>query len=401
MSKLNNFFSLPFFNQKKYPFLIWFLLAIVTALKLYLTFDKTKYNNYLIYKNVYFNTINQVSLYAENPNLFLDSNHYGPLFSILIAPFALLPDGFGMVFWNVFNAGFLIWAVSKLPIRQSKITLILWICAHELLTSLLGTQFNPAMTSIIILSFVFIYNKQEFWAAFFIVLGTYIKLYGIVGLAFFFFSKNKFKFIGSLVLWAAILFVLPMLISSPDFIIKSYAEWFDSLVHKNNLNSSLTSMQDISVMGMFRRIVQNPNLSNLPFLIVGLLVFGLPYLRFNLYHNLKFQLLLLSSVLIFTVIFSSGSESPTYIIAFLGVAIWFVIQEKPLTNSALFLLIFALVFTSFSPSDLMPKYIRTHFIQPYALKALPCVLIWMKIVYEMLVMKENAGVNFIKNDANA
>ena len=401
MSKLNNFFSLPFFNQKKYPFLIWFLLAIVTALKLYLTFDKTKYNNYLIYKNVYFNTINQVSLYAENPNLFLDSNHYGPLFSILIAPFALLPDGFGMVFWNVFNAGFLIWAVSKLPIRQSKITLILWICAHELLTSLLGTQFNPAMTSIIILSFVFIYNKQEFWAAFFIVLGTYIKLYGIVGLAFFFFSKNKFKFIGSLVLWAAILFVLPMLISSPDFIIKSYAEWFDSLVHKNNLNSSLTSMQDISVMGMFRRIVQNPNLSNLPFLIVGLLVFGLPYLRFNLYHNLKFQLLLLSSVLIFTVIFSSGSESPTYIIAFLGVAIWFVIQEKPLTNSALFLLIFALVFTSFSPSDLMPKYIRTHFIQPYALKALPCVLIWMKIVYEMLVMKENAAVNFIKNDANA
>ena len=401
MSKLNNFFSLPFFNQKKYPFLIWFLLAIVTALKLYLTFDKTKYNNYLIYKNVYFNTINQVSLYAENPNLFLDSNHYGPLFSILIAPFALLPDGFGMVFWNVFNAGFLIWAVSKLPIRQSKITLILWICAHELLTSLLGTQFNPAMTSIIILSFVFIYNKQEFWAAFFIVLGTYIKLYGIVGLAFFFFSKNKLKFIGSLVLWAAILFVLPMLISSPEFIIKSYAEWFDSLVHKNDLNGSLTSMQDISVMGMFRRIVQNPNLSNLPFLIVGLLVFGLPYLRFNLYHNLKFQLLLLSSVLIFTVIFSSGSESPTYIIAFLGVAIWFVIQEKPLTNSTLFLLVFALVFTSFSPSDLMPKYIRTHFIQPYALKALPCVLIWMKIVYEMLVMKENAGVNFIKNDANA
>ena len=401
MSKLNNFFSLPFFTQKKYPVFIWFLLAIVTALKLYLTFDKTKYNNYLIYKNVYFNTINQVSLYAENPNLFLDSNHYGPLFSLLIAPFALLPDGFGMVFWNVFNAGFLIWAVSKLPIRQSKITLVLWICAHELLTSLLGTQFNPAMTSIIILSFVFIHNKQEFWAAFFIVLGTYIKLYGIVGLAFFFFSNNKFKFIGSLVFWAAILFVLPMLISSPDFIIKSYAEWFDSLVHKNDLNSSLTSMQDISVMGMFRRILQNPNLSNLPFLVVGLLVFGLPYLRFNLYHNLKFQLLLLSSVLIFTVIFSSGSESPTYIIAFLGLAIWFVIQEKPLTNSTLFLLVFALVFTSFSPSDLMPKYIRTHFIQPYALKALPCVLIWMKIVYEMLVMKENAAVNFIKNDANA
>ena len=400
MSKIKNFFTLPFFVEKKYPIYIWLFLALGTALKLFLTFDKTKYNNYLIYKNVFWNTINQVSLYAENSALFLDSNHYGPLFSILIAPFALLPDGFGMVFWNIFNAGFLIWAVSKLPIHQSKITLILWICAHELLTSLLALQFNPLMTSIIILSFVFIHNKKEFWAAFFIVLGTYIKLYGIVGLAFFFFSKNKVKFTGSLVLWAIILFVLPMLISSPEFIVKSYAEWFDSLVHKNDLNGSLTSMQDISVMGMFRRILQNPNLSNLPFLVVGLLIFGLPYLRFNLYHNLKFQLLLLSSVLIFTVIFSTGSESPTYIIAFLGVAIWFVIQEKPVTNFNLFLLIFALIVTSFSPSDLMPRYIRNNFIQPYALKALPCVLIWIKITYEMLIIKENKAVNFIKNDVD-
>ena len=400
MSKIKNFFTLPFFVEKKYPIYIWLFLALGTAFKLFLTFDKTKYNNYLIYKNVFWNTINQVSLYAENSALFLDSNHYGPLFSILIAPFALLPDGFGMVFWNIFNAGFLIWAVSKLPIHQSKITLILWICAHELLTSLLALQFNPLMTSIIILSFVFIHNKKEFWAAFFIVLGTYIKLYGIVGLAFFFFSKNKVKFTGSLVLWAIILFVLPMLISSPEYIVKSYAEWFDSLVHKNDLNGSLTSMQDISVMGMFRRILQNPNLSNLPFLVVGLLIFGLPYLRFNLYHNLKFQLLLLSSVLIFTVIFSTGSESPTYIIAFLGVAIWFVIQEKPVTNFNLFLLIFALIVTSFSPSDLMPRYIRNNFIQPYALKALPCVLIWIKITYEMLIIKENKAVNFIKNDVD-
>lgn len=401
MSKIKNFFALPFFDQKKYPILLWLFLAVATAVKLYFTFDKTKYNNYLIYKNVYFNTINQVSLYTENANLYFDSNHYGPLFSILIAPFALLPDGFGMVFWNVFNAAFLIWAVSKLPLHQSKITLILWLCAHELLTSLLGTQFNPLMTSIIILSFVFIYNKNEFWAAFFIVLGTYIKLYGIVGLAFFFFSKNKLRFIAALFLWAVLLFVLPMAISSPEFIVKSYAEWFASLVHKNDLNSSLTSMQDISVMGMFRRVLHNPNLSNLPFLVVGLLIFGLPYLRFNLYSNLKFQLLLLSSVLIFTVIFSSGSESPTYIIAFMGVAIWFVIQKKPLTNLNLFLLIFALILTSLSPSDLIPKYIRVHFIRPYALKALPCVLIWIKIVHEMLVMKNNQVLDFINKDANA
>ena len=136
------------------------------------------------------------------------------------------------------------------------------------------------------------------------------------------------KFIGSLAFWSIVFFVLPMAISSPEFILNSYSEWFARLVEKNNENTSLTSMQDISIMGMVRKTLNMPHLSNMLFLLPGLLLFGLPYLRFNMFSNKKFQLLLLSSVLIFTVIFSSGSESPTYIIAFAGVAIWFVIQEE-------------------------------------------------------------------------
>jgi hypothetical protein len=253
------------------------------------------------------------------------------------------------------------------------------------------------MTSIIVLSYVYINEGKDFWSAFLIILGTFIKLYGIVGLAFFFFSRNKPKFILSLIIWSGILFVLPMLISSPEFIINSYKEWFERLVVKNSENASLVSMQDISVMGMFRRLTANPELSNLPFLVAGLLLFGLPYLRINLYKNPKFRLLLLASVLIFTVIFSSGSESPTYIIAFVGVAIWFVIQNKPISAFTWFLFIFAMVLTSFSPSDLIPKFLRDNYIQPYALKALPCILIWLRIVYEMMVMKNEETNEDIKS----
>jgi hypothetical protein len=65
--------------------------------------------------------------------------------------------------------------------------------------------------------------------------------------------------------------------------------------------------------------------------------------------------MLLASVLIFTVIFSSGSESPTYIIAFAGVSIWFMIQEFPGSKGILFLFVFAFLLTSMSPSDLFPK----------------------------------------------
>ena len=367
-------------NNKKIILVIWILLASISAIKQYLIGND---NNYLIFKNVFYHTLEQKSLYATYPNLYFDHNHYGPIFSLFIAPFALLSDSIGMFLWCLFNALVLVYAIRQINLESNKINLVLWICAHEFLTAILGQQFNPIMTSIIILSYVLIEKEKDFWSACLIVLGTFIKLYGIVGLAFFFFSKNKMKFIGSLAIWSIVFFLLPMAISSPEFILNSYSEWFNRLVEKNNENASLNSMQDISIMGMVRKTLNMPHLSNMLFLIPGLLLFGLPYLRFNMYSNKKFQLLLLASVLIFTVIFSSGSESPTYIIAFAGVAIWFVIQEEK-TKWTWFLFIFAMILTSFSPSDLIPKFIRETYVKPYALKALPCVLIWFQITYELI-----------------
>jgi predicted lysophospholipase L1 biosynthesis ABC-type transport system permease subunit len=69
------------------------------------------------------------------------------------------------------------------------------------------------MTAIIILSFVFIRNGKDFWAALLIIAGTYIKLYGIVGLAFFFFSDNKIK----LIIIAAVLVGHIICIANADF----------------------------------------------------------------------------------------------------------------------------------------------------------------------------------------
>jgi hypothetical protein len=355
-----------------------------------------KFNNYKIYKNVYFHTIEKLPLYKEYPFEYFDHNHYGPVFSIVIAPFALLPDYLGLPLWGLFNAGILAWAIAQLPLKSSQINAVLWICFQELLTALLGLQFNPMMTAIIILSFVYIEKAKDFWSAFFIVLGVFVKLYGIVGLAFFFFSKNKIKFILSLLFWSIVLFTLPMLISSPEYIIQTYHEWFERLILKNNENTGLDSYQDISLMGMVRRIFQDSSISNLPFLIGGIILFGLQYLRIKQYKEESFRLMFLASVLIFTVIFSSGSESPTYIIAFVGVAIWFVIQPKPISNTCIVLFILALILTSLSPSDLIPKFLKDNYIRPYALKALPCVLIWFSIVYEMLKNKFN-NYNSISN----
>ena len=381
-----NLFKHSFFTDKRYILLIWIVITVVSVVKQFLIGN---YNNYKIFKGVYFHTINKLPLYNEYPLEYFDHNHYGPVYSLIIAPFAILPDYIGMILWGIFNAAILVWAITQLPLKQAQITAVLWICFHEFLTTLLGLQFNPIMTALIILSFVYIDKEKVFWAAMFIVLGVFVKLYGVVGLAFFFFTKDKIKFITSSIFWCLMFFVLPMLISSPEYIIQTYIEWFDRLIVKNAENTGLNSYQDICLMGMVRRIMQDSTISNLPFLLSGIVLFGLQYLRIKEYKEEGFRLMMLASVLIFTVIFSTGSESPTYIIAFVGVAIWFVIQPKPINRFYIFLFIFAIILTSLSPSDLMPKFIRENYIRPFALKALPCVLIWIAIIYEMFTKKFN------------
>jgi Glycosyltransferase family 87 len=368
--------------KKQCVFAVYLLLALVAGFKQY---HHHSYNNYLIFKYVYWHTIDLQNLYHNYPE-YQDSNHYGPIFSIFIAPFALLPDGLGCILWNIANVAILLWGIYSLPISLNKRTIIAWICAHEALTALFSFQFNIALTGLILLSFSYLIKKKEFQSAFFIAFGTLVKLYGIVGLAFFFFTKNKLKFIAGCFVAFLVLFALPMIISSPGFVIQSYADWYHSLAHKNDLNASLTSFQDISLMGIVRRATGNVNIPNAPFLLVGLILFGLPYLRINQYKNIGFRLMLLASTLIFTVIFSSGSESPTYIIAFAGVAIWFMVQQNPKKGWIIALFIFAFILTSLSPTDIFPRAVK-EFIRLYSLKALPCVIIWLTIIYQM--MKED------------
>jgi hypothetical protein len=371
------------FTNPKFVLILWFGLSFIAAVKELLIHQ---INNYKIYKYTFYNLIHQQNLYLPNPQFFEDKNHYGVIFAMIIAPFYMLPDFIAVMLWSLFNSFMLYKAITMLPIDHKKQIAILLICANELVTASLSVQVNPFVTSLIVLSYVFIKDKKDFWAAMVIALGTFIKLYGIVGLAFFFFSQNKLKFTLSTMFWFVVMFCLPMVFSSPHFVVQCYQDWYHSLSDKDIENSG-SFMQDVSVKGMVRRIFHQPDLSNIWFLVPGVVLFFSSYLKIKNYKYTQFQLLILASTLIFPIIFSSSSESPTYIIAFVGVAIWYVNAPRPVSGFDMFLLVFALVLTSFSPTDLFPHYLSNHFTKPYALKALPCFVIWLKIVYETLTRK--------------
>lgn len=367
--------------DRRFVISIFIAIALITGIKQY---TRGHYNNYKIFKYTFLHSLSEKPLFLEYPDEYGDSNHYGPVFALIIAPFAILPDALGTSLWNIANAMVLCMGFYSLPLPLRTRSIIALLCAHEALVAMLSFQFNVGLTGLIMLSFSYLHNGKEVKSAFAIALGTLIKLYGIVGLAFFFFSRNKLKLIVSGLIVLIILIILPAILSSPEFIIRSYSDWFVSLKEKNMQNVSLSSMQDISLMGIVRRIMQDASIPNLPFLIGGIILFLLPYTRVSQYQYTSYRLLLLASVLIFAVIFSSGSESPTYIIAFTGVSIWFMIQASPVSKGVLFLFLFAFLLTSMSPSDLFPKIIRDNYIKPYSLKALPCVLVWFTIIYQML-----------------
>ncbi|MBC7653287.1 MAG: DUF2029 domain-containing protein [Oligoflexus sp.] len=373
----------PVVFSKNFVVGLYILIAIITGFKQYY---RESFNNYKIFKYTYYHTINQQPLYENYPQQYDDSNHYGPVFGLIVAPFALLPDYLGTILWNIANALLLIFGIYSLPLSIVKRSVLGLLCAHEALGAMLSYQFNVGLTGLILFSFSYLLKNEVGKSAIAIALGTLIKIYGILGLAFFFFTKRKISFIVYGIISLVLLVILPIFLSSVEFTKQAYIDWYSSLIHKNDLNVSLTSGQDISLMGIIRRLMQNPNVPNLPFIIGGLILFLSPYLRINQYKNVAFRLMLLASSLIFVVIFSTGSESPTYIIAFTGVSLWFVIQENPKLNWIIILYIFAFILTSLSPSDIFPKYIRVNYVQHFSLKALPCVMVWFVIIYHMLVV---------------
>jgi hypothetical protein len=289
----------------------------------------------------------------------------------------------GLLLWGIALTLFLYWAIRKSQFTKYQQLFILWFCAHEMLTALYMQQFNIAIAATILLSYYLIEKEKDFWAAFFIMLGTFVKAYSIVGLAFFFFSKHKGKFVVALIFWAIVMFVAPMpFFHGWDYIVSQYHEWYISLMNKNAENT-VNIMNNISLLGMVHRI-SGVWFNDLWLIVPGVVLFALPYLRISQYQHVAFRQTVLASAMMIIVLFSTGSESSGYITPLIGVVVWYTAAPWKRTKWDVALMVFVFILSSMSPSDLFPAYLRKEFVQPYALKALPVTIVWLQLCYEML-----------------
>jgi hypothetical protein len=369
-----------FLGNRTLALSLWFGLSLFAVLQV-AWLDKL--NIFNVFRSGYFHLLQERNLYLLYPAEYGDVYIYGPVFGLLIAPFALLPVKIGAVCWVMFNVTILYWAISKLPIARFYQTALLILCSHELMNSSSWLQANAITCAFILLGYAFVREKKDHWALFFIMLATFIKIYGIIGLAFFPFSYTRLKFILWALIWSIVFFIAPVLLTSWHFLLQTYHDWYVALSQKNNTNIRLDThyyFHDISFMGLIRRIFY-PGLKNIYVMLPAALFFISQFRFMKYFHDLRYQLYLLCSCLLFVVIFSTSAESPTYIIAIPAICIWYFLQPASRTTTIFFIILF--VFTTFSYSDLLTPWFRKHVVMPYSLKALPSCIVWCMIVVQV------------------
>ena len=358
--------------------LLWFLVPVALWA---LSYFRNRYNNYKIFKHVFWNVLEGRNLYLQYPDKYGDINHYGPVFALVIAPFSVLPDVLGGMLWCVAMAGLFAWAVSRLDLPRERRILLLALCSLELWDSIWSHQFNPAIAALMLLTFADVEEGRDFRAPLWILIGTFVKLYSVVGLLFFFFARDRKAFFAGSLVWSLVLFALPMAISSPLYVLHTYRDWYLELASKHAQNVVLYTSQDLSLMGLVRRATGR-SIPSIWFYLVGIPLVLAPLLRVGQYPYRRFRTLFLASLLMFVVLFSSGSENSTYVVCATGAALWIVDQEQPFTRRNVILLV-AMLLVGLAPTDLLTKPVRLV-TDAYALIALPYAVAWLLLCRDLL-----------------
>lgn len=331
-------------------------------------------NNFLIFRAASLHLLHGQDLYAAYPALHFDFYKYSPTFALLFLPLAVLPLGLSMLVWNALNAGVLYWALGTVLTRRNA-DLARAIVFLDMLGSLQNVQSNALVAGLIIATFTAWERRHTALGAFAAGIGTAIKLFPLAAVSFAVFHDRKLRVALAVALTLVALFAAPLLVTSPATLAAQYASW-RAIEATDALERGFTVMQ-------MAELLFHGGIPNWPLQLGGTLLLVAPILlRPQLHASFGFRRLYLCSVLVFCVIFNHQSESPTFVIAVAGVAVWFAsLARRTALEWALF--VFAVVATILASSDAMPRAIQAGLFDRYHFKVVPCILVWAYLQWQL------------------
>jgi hypothetical protein len=372
------FFKRPIFSDYRFIFGVFFLATLVTAIQNTFFLDT---NNYKIFYHSYYHLKEGVSLYNEYPQQYYDHYHYAPAFAVLFMPVFLLPFKVGLFIWHFLFGAAWIYGIWKMPFSRSQKVFAYWFGLNEYLTAVSNAQTNPLIAVIPLLAFVFFQRGHVFFAAAVIMLGFHIKIYSVVAVALFLLYPEKLKFLLSCLFWFLLIGILPGFVGGFDKLEWHYSNWINQLMIKTDHDKTA----NISVHRIIHQLFSD-TIPTLAIVAGGVVLFCTVYIRRKFFEHEHFRMLMVASICIFQVIFQPAAESATYITAVTGCIIYWIVSPKQTIDIILIIACFLL--TIMSPTDLVPNSLKDAVIKPYVLKAWPCVLIWLRVIYLMHTMND-------------
>ncbi len=339
----------------------------------------TSYENYVIFKNSFPHFLTGLNPYAAFPTEQWDLYKYSPAFALFMAPFAAVPDWLGLPAWNLLNALVLLAAILKLPVlTDNQRSFMAWFVLLELITSMQNSQSNGLTAGLMLWTFIALERGKTWQAAGAVAAGGFIKIFGIFAAVLALLYPRWLKFSAWLLAWSVFLTLIPLLVVSPKHLWQVYEWWWELLRDDHAASVGL------SVQGWLQTwFGWLP--SKMAVTLAGLAIFAASIFTVNRQPSTVNRVLACASLLIWVVIFNHKAESPTFVIALCGVALWWLTSEKKIWEKILLWSTFALV--SLSPTDIFPKELRLQIVQPFVLKAVPCIAVWGIVTWKLLTAK--------------
>jgi hypothetical protein len=375
-----------FFLDPRVAFAAPLVLAVIAAVpQLLLTAHRppatgyTHYNNFIIFRQAFVHLVGNVDLYLYFPGVQHDNFLYSPTFAALMAPFAPLPLAPALVLWDLLNAAVLVLGIRAIPgldVRSK--ALFVWFILPEFIGASQHSQTNPAIVGLLLLTFWAAEAGKDWLAPLFLALATYVKIFPIAAGLLFLLYPRRVRLVLWTGFWMAALALVPLLFVSPSQLAWQYGNWW----RLHTTNPVHVGGIGISAEGILRKWfgIDPPRG---PFVAAAALVAMLPLLRVRDHARPEFRAAFLGLMLAWMIAFNHNAESPTFVIAMAGIALWYFSQRSTPLHKALLWLAFLLVSVSYS--DLVPSGFRGRWIDAYALKGLPVVLVWMVGVAELVL----------------
>jgi len=332
-------------------------------------------NNLSIFRSASRNLFAGRDLYAAHPEQHLDFYKYSPTFALLFAPLAYLPFALAFLCWSLLN-GLLLWYALDRLLPEREATVALALLYLEVLLALQYGQSNALVAALTILAFVAFEGRRQLGAASSITLGAAVKLFPVAALSLAVFHPRRLRFGAIFIALLAAAVALPLVAVPLGDLLGLYRSWH-AIEATDALRRGYSLMHYVHAwFGV--------DWPNWPLQVAGTALLLLPLaLRADRWEALEFRRLFLCSLLVYSVLFNHTSESPSFVVAYAGIVIWYASSPPSRLRTAVMAL--TLLVMVVHDVDVVPRWVKYDILFPYRIKGIPCLIAWLAMQWELLV----------------